>query len=181
MFFEYFGFFVPFSGIEWYFKLPLTVPLSPAEMSLNGPMVLNDTEWYSTVISGIPLTLFCKGDDDLVLLVTHPAVVGTPRRRAHDVRVPVRLRRTAPVELAVGPLPRPGPLQWSAAHLLAVGAVRPHGARGHLAADTAPRDSGHHARDRRRVGAAPIEVAVDDVMGHRAALEAPLTPIHGLI
>ena len=42
----YFGFFVPFSGIEWYFKLPLRVPLSPAEISLNGPMVLTDTEWY---------------------------------------------------------------------------------------------------------------------------------------
>ena len=39
----YFGFFVPFCGIEWYFKLPLRVPLSPAEISLNGPMVLNDT------------------------------------------------------------------------------------------------------------------------------------------
>ena len=24
-------------------------------------MVLNDTEWYSMVISGIPLALFCKG------------------------------------------------------------------------------------------------------------------------
>ena len=62
MFFEwYFGFFIPFSGIEWYFKLPLRVLLSPAEISLNGPMVLNDTERYSTVISGIPLALFCKG------------------------------------------------------------------------------------------------------------------------
>ena len=48
----YFGFFVPFSDIEWYFKLPLRVPLSPAEMLLNGSMVLNDTEWYSMVISG---------------------------------------------------------------------------------------------------------------------------------
>ena len=57
----YFKFFVPFNGIEWYFKLPLTVPLSPTEISLNGPMVLNDTEWYSMVISGIPLPLFCKG------------------------------------------------------------------------------------------------------------------------
>ena len=37
------GFFVPFSGIEWYFKLLLTVPLSPTEKPLNGPMVLNDT------------------------------------------------------------------------------------------------------------------------------------------
>ena len=48
-------------GIEWYFKLPLRVPLIPTEISLNGPMVLNDTEWYSMVFSGIPLVLFCKG------------------------------------------------------------------------------------------------------------------------
>ena len=35
LYFEwYFGFFVPLSGIEWYFKLPFRVPLSPAEMSL---------------------------------------------------------------------------------------------------------------------------------------------------
>ena len=47
--------------IEWYFKLPLKVPPSPIEIVLNGPMVLNDTEWYSMVISGIPLALFCKG------------------------------------------------------------------------------------------------------------------------
>ena len=53
--------YVPFSGIECYFKLLLRVPPSPAEMSFNGPMVLNDTEWYSVVISGIPLALFCKG------------------------------------------------------------------------------------------------------------------------
>ena len=44
-----------FTGIEWYFKLPLRVPLSP-KIALNGPMALNDTEWYSNVISGIPLT-----------------------------------------------------------------------------------------------------------------------------
>ena len=37
---RHFGFFVPFSGIEWYFKLPLRVPPSPTEISLNGPMVL---------------------------------------------------------------------------------------------------------------------------------------------
>ena len=44
--------------IEWYFKLPL----SP-KISLNGPMVLNDTEWYSNVISGIlcHCLFFCKG------------------------------------------------------------------------------------------------------------------------
>ena len=35
LYFEwYFGFFVQFSGIEWYFKLPLRVPLSPANISL---------------------------------------------------------------------------------------------------------------------------------------------------
>ena len=55
---EILDFFVPFCGIEWYFKLPLRVPLSPAEISLNGPMVLNDTEWYSMVISGMQLALF---------------------------------------------------------------------------------------------------------------------------
>ena len=27
----------------WYFKLPLRVPLSPTEISLNGPMILKDT------------------------------------------------------------------------------------------------------------------------------------------
>ena len=56
----YFGFFVPFSGIEWYFKLPLTVPLSSSEIPLNGPVVRNDTEWYSMGFSGIQLALFCK-------------------------------------------------------------------------------------------------------------------------
>ena len=41
-FFEwYFGFFIPFSGIECYLKLPLRVPLSPAEISFNSPMILN--------------------------------------------------------------------------------------------------------------------------------------------
>ena len=60
IFFNEFGFFVPFNGIEWYIKLPLRVPLSPAEISLNGPMVLNDTECYSSVISGIPLALFVR-------------------------------------------------------------------------------------------------------------------------
>ena len=54
----YFGFFVPFNRIEWYVKLPLTVPLSLTQIPLNGPMVLNDTEWYSVVFSGIPMALF---------------------------------------------------------------------------------------------------------------------------
>ena len=36
----YFGFFVPFSGIEWYFKLPLRVSLN-AEISL----ILNGIQW----------------------------------------------------------------------------------------------------------------------------------------
>ena len=34
--------------------------MSPTEIALNGPMVLNDAEWYSMVFSGIPLALFCK-------------------------------------------------------------------------------------------------------------------------
>ena len=57
--------FVPFSGIEWYIKLPLRIPVSPAEITLNEPLVLNDTEWYSMVISGIPLARFCKGPRSL--------------------------------------------------------------------------------------------------------------------
>ena len=44
-----------------YLKLPLTVLLSPSEIPLNGPVVPNDTKWYSVVCSGIPLVLFCKG------------------------------------------------------------------------------------------------------------------------
>ena len=32
---------VPYSCIKWYFKLPLTVPLSPTKISLNGPNVFN--------------------------------------------------------------------------------------------------------------------------------------------
>ena len=51
---------VPLNGIERYFKLPLTVPLSPTEIPLNGPMVLNDTDWFSMVFSGIPLALFVR-------------------------------------------------------------------------------------------------------------------------
>ncbi len=51
------GFCVPFNGIEWYFKLPLRVPPSPTEIALNGPMVLDDTEWYSMIFSGISLAL----------------------------------------------------------------------------------------------------------------------------
>ena len=38
----------------------MRVSLSPTEIALNGSMVLNDTEWYS-MVSGIPLALFCKG------------------------------------------------------------------------------------------------------------------------
>ena len=37
----YFGFFVRFSGIEWYFKLPFRELLSPAEISL----ILNGIQW----------------------------------------------------------------------------------------------------------------------------------------
>ena len=38
-----------FCTVQWYFKLPLSVPMRHTEISLNGPMVLNDTEWYSVV------------------------------------------------------------------------------------------------------------------------------------
>ena len=31
------------SGIEWYFKLPLRLPLSPAEIAL----ILNGNQWYT--------------------------------------------------------------------------------------------------------------------------------------
>ena len=31
--------------------------LSPTEISLNGPIILKDTEWYSFVFNGIPLAL----------------------------------------------------------------------------------------------------------------------------
>ena len=34
--------------------------MSPADISLTGPMVLNDTEWYSMVVNGIPLSLFVR-------------------------------------------------------------------------------------------------------------------------
>jgi len=47
-----------YRGIGCYFKLPLRVPLSPVEISLNGPMALNDTEWYLIVINGIPFAPF---------------------------------------------------------------------------------------------------------------------------
>ena len=94
MLFElYFGFFVPFSGTEWYFKLPLTVPLSPTEIQLNGPKVLNDTEWYSMVFSSIPLTLFGKG---YLYISPHLSTfvfnVSAPTALAHTVREPVTLR-----------------------------------------------------------------------------------------
>ena len=46
--------------VQWYFKLPLRVPLSPTEISLNVPTVLTDTEWCSMVISGIPLAFFLR-------------------------------------------------------------------------------------------------------------------------
>ena len=39
------------NGTEWYYKLPLRIPLSPTEIPLNGPTVLN----------GIPLALFLSG------------------------------------------------------------------------------------------------------------------------
>ena len=38
---------IPFSCIKWYFRLPLTVPLSPTKISLNGPMVFNGNEWHT--------------------------------------------------------------------------------------------------------------------------------------
>jgi len=49
MVFEWYGFFVPFKGINWYFKLSLRVPSSPTKILLRGPLVLNDTQWYSVV------------------------------------------------------------------------------------------------------------------------------------
>ena len=70
---------MPFCGIEWYFNLPLRVPLTPAEIALNGPMVLNDTEWYSMVISGIPLALFCKGSSRRLLSLSFRLLTLSPQ------------------------------------------------------------------------------------------------------
>ena len=42
--------------------------MSPAEISLNDPKVLNDMEWYSTVISGIPLALLCQDVQHCLIL-----------------------------------------------------------------------------------------------------------------
>ena len=46
------------NGIEWYYKLPLRIPLSPTEIPLNGPMVLNGIQWYSMVYHWL---FFCQG------------------------------------------------------------------------------------------------------------------------
>ena len=35
------------NGTEWYYKLPLRIPLSPTEILLNGPTVLNGIQWYT--------------------------------------------------------------------------------------------------------------------------------------
>jgi len=35
------------NGIEWYYKLPLRIPLSPTEIPLNGPMVQYGIKWYT--------------------------------------------------------------------------------------------------------------------------------------
>ena len=69
-----------FSGIERYFKLPLRVPLSPAETSLTGPMVLNDTEWYSMVISW----LFCVRTAATKVL-TNMSQQKPPLRPSHEL------------------------------------------------------------------------------------------------
>ena len=45
----YIGFIVPFIGFERNYILPLRVPLSVIETSLNGPVVQNDTEWLFCV------------------------------------------------------------------------------------------------------------------------------------
>jgi len=50
----YFGFCVPFSGIEWYHKLPLRVYICTTESCWN----IIDAEWYSMVFNGIPFALF---------------------------------------------------------------------------------------------------------------------------
>ena len=33
------------NGIEWYYNLPLRIPLSLTKIPLNGPMVLNGIQW----------------------------------------------------------------------------------------------------------------------------------------
>ena len=78
------------NGPEWYYELPFTVPLSPTEIPLNSPKYhwaywntiewsngITDyhweyhwvllkyhwmVQWYSMVFNGIPLALFCKGE-----------------------------------------------------------------------------------------------------------------------
>ena len=35
------------------YKLPLGIPLSPAKIPLNGPMVLNGIQWYSVILNGL--------------------------------------------------------------------------------------------------------------------------------
>ena len=40
--------------------------MSPAEITLNGPMVPNDTEWYSMVISGIIGSFFVRDLVDFI-------------------------------------------------------------------------------------------------------------------
>ena len=62
----------------WYFKLPLSVPLSPAEISLNGPMVLNDTEWCSIVYHWLFFVRLCACN---CVLVVFKAATSTHYRK----------------------------------------------------------------------------------------------------
>ena len=51
------------NGIEWYYKLPLKIPLIPTEVPSNG------TEWYSMVFNGIPLALFVRAIGSNIVMV----------------------------------------------------------------------------------------------------------------
>ena len=46
--------------VQWYRMVFKITVANPTETSLNGPMILNDTERYSMVSTGIPLALFVK-------------------------------------------------------------------------------------------------------------------------
>ena len=59
----------------------MTVLPSPIEIPLNGPMVLNDTELYSVVFSGIPLALSCKVNMECLTNFTN---FTKPKHTIHD-------------------------------------------------------------------------------------------------
>ena len=57
--------------VQWYRMVFYVTVASPTETSLNGPMILNDTERYSMVSTGIPLALFVKDIHTQIYTNTH--------------------------------------------------------------------------------------------------------------